>query len=93
VQGSEVTSKTHNGKEEMSDILGELLDSKVEVSSKTGLDLFGDMDMTTNNNVLNNLKIDIEDKVVYKFSLVPVQQSIARTAKSAKGIINNVEIF
>jgi len=93
VQGSELTSKTHNGKEEMSDILGELLDSKVEVSSKTGLDLFGDMDMTTNNNVLNNLKIDIQDKVVYKFSLVPVQQSIARTAKSAKGIINNVEIF
>jgi len=93
VQGSELTSKTHNGKEEMSDILGDLLDSKVEVSSKTGLDLFGDMDMTTNNNMLNNRKIDIQNQVVYKFSLVPAQQCIARTAKSAKGIINNVEIF
>jgi len=96
VQGRDVSNNLiHNGREEVGDILGDLLDSKVEV--KMGLDLFGDIDMSTNNNNNNNnnglnRNSNSLDQVVYKFSLVPSQQCVARTAKSAKGLINNVEI-
>jgi len=82
-------TRTPTGREEVSDLLGDILDSRVEQKNDGLGDLF-DMGPTT---VVRQPEQTKQDFVPPKFTLVPTKQCVSRTTKSAKGLINNIEIF